>query len=422
MVSSRIFLGLALGLPVFTSLPATFAEDPVTFEARRLTVDANEGIDVADVDNDGKLDIISGRNWFRAPEYVPHPLRTIEDWNGYVVSNGDFAYDVNKDGWVDVISGGFLDTEISWYENPKEEGLRLGQMWKKHVLVDTQLSQNEGNMFVDLNGDDVPEFLVNSWNAKNPMVAWKLTEKEVPAPAESKGKGKKDPAGAVKTVKVPAMEKWLIGDRANGHGMAVGDLTNNGRLDIIVGEGWYEQPAQNADTEQWTYHSDWAGLHAAVPCLIRDLNGDGKNDIIWAKGHDYGLFWWEITGQKADGSLEWKEHEIDRSFSQAHALHFADIDGDGADELITGKRVRAHNGRDPGGTEPSGVYYYNWDPVAKKFTRHDIDVSGNVGIGLQIRTADLNGDGKLDIAVAGKSGTHVLINKGPAKSQVSANR
>ena len=39
-----------------------FADKPLKFEVKRLTVDANEGIDVADVDNDGQLDIISGRN------------------------------------------------------------------------------------------------------------------------------------------------------------------------------------------------------------------------------------------------------------------------------------------------------------------------------------------------------------------------
>ncbi|MHC4123857.1 MAG: FG-GAP repeat domain-containing protein [Planctomycetota bacterium] len=46
-----------------------------------------------------------------------------------------------------------------------------------------------------------------------------------------------------------------------------------------------------------------------------------------------------------------------------------------------------------------------------KFTRHTID-EGSVGCGLQIRTADMNADGRIDIIVAGKSGTYILFNKG----------
>ncbi|MFM7564413.1 MAG: FG-GAP repeat domain-containing protein, partial [Planctomycetota bacterium] len=87
---------------------------------------------------------------------------------------------------------------------------------------------------------------------------------------------------------------------------------------------------------------------------------------------------------------------------------FADLDGDGKAELITGKRWYAHNGGDPGGQEPPCLYYYTWNGHA--FTRHVID-EGHIGTGLQIRTGDLNGDGRADIAVAGKSGTYLILSK-----------
>ena len=40
------------------------AEHPVSFEIKVLTVDANEGCDIADFDGDGKLDVVAGRNWY----------------------------------------------------------------------------------------------------------------------------------------------------------------------------------------------------------------------------------------------------------------------------------------------------------------------------------------------------------------------
>ena len=126
------------------------------------------------------------------------------------------------------------------------------------------------------------------------------------------------------------------------------------------------------------------------------------------------MHWWEQLEPAADGTLQWRKHLIDNRFSQPHCLHMADLTGDGQLELITGKRVFAHNGNDPGGKDDPCLYYWTWDKSSSAFTRHTIE-EGNVGTGLQIRTGDLNGDKRIDIAVAGKSGTYVLINKGPAK-------
>ena len=80
-------------------------QEPTTlkWKVQRLAVDANEGIDVADFNRDGKMDIVAGRNWYAAPDFASRPLRHIEDWNGYVESNGDYAYDVDKDGFTDVM-------------------------------------------------------------------------------------------------------------------------------------------------------------------------------------------------------------------------------------------------------------------------------------------------------------------------------
>ena len=53
------------------------------------------------------------------------------------------------------------------------------------------------------------------------------------------------------------------------------------------------------------------------------------------------------------------------------------------------------------------------DQAARNFTRHDVaPVVSGVGAGMQICVADLNADGRPDIAVSGKTGTWVLINEG----------
>ena len=97
-----------------------------------------------------------------------------------------------------------------------------------------------------------------------------------------------------------------------------------------------------------------------------------------------------------------------------------DLDGDGQPELLAGKRYRGHNGNDPGSYDPLVIYYYKIDAKSGKFTRYPISMNGTAGAGTQFIAQDLDGDGDLDVAVAGKTGAHFLenlrINKVP-KSQ-----
>jgi hypothetical protein len=339
------------------------------------------------------LDIIAGTHWYRGPDYIPRPLRDINEViEEYYNQNGDHPYDVDGDGWIDVITMGWTDPELCWYKNPGPEKLAKGLKWEKHVLKVTR-GENECLALRDFDGDGVPEVFVNSWDKKAPIAVWKLAKTDTGQ---------------------PTVERIVLGEQGSGHGFAFGDINNDGREDILCELGWYERPPGDPFARTWTFHAETALPHPSCPCVVVDLNGDGRNDIIWGKAHDYGIYWWEQGPPKADGTTTWKEHLIDDSWSQAHCLTWADLDGDGQCELITGKRVRAHNGRDPGGLEPECLYYYRWDKSRLTFTRHVASPpGGGVGTGMQIRVVDLNADGLPDILAAGKTGTWVLTNQGP---------
>ncbi len=359
--------------------------------------DRNEGVTLADVDRDGKMDVIAGGWWYRAPGWDRHVVRDLEQDKEFARNNGDLALDVDGDDWVDVISGSWFSPEVYWYRNPGKEGLERGEKWKPHLI--TKMRECEGKLLQDFDGDGLPELVLNSWNDNAPVAICRLT---------------RGPEG-------PRFQRHDIGKRS-GHGMGIGDINGDGRADVVVHEGWFEVPPQPFQDTSWTFHKEFNLGHTSLPCAIHDVNGDGLADIIYGEAHNYGLFWLE-QGKGEGGKRTWERHLIDKKISQAHAIVTADLDGDGKKEVITGKRLRGHAGGDKGAKDPVGLYYYNWNPAEKSFTKHtiseypgfqdgdDLQRRGAPGTGMQICIQDLNGDGRPDLAVAGKSGTYILLNQ-----------
>lgn len=358
--------------------------DGLSFNPQLLCVDNNEACAVGDINNDGLADIVAGRLWYPAPDFVPRPVRPIAQHPpDYARNNGEDLWDVDGDGWLDVVTTGWGETRIQWFKNPGTEGLMKGLEWKANTLADTRVARSEAGFMKDIDGDGTPEYIMNSWHHPNPFTVWRFSR-----PVDG----------------APAMEGTVIGEH-NGHGVGFGDVNGDGRTDILFDEGWYEQPASDPWAGAWTLHRDWELPDATCPMQVVDLTGDGRNDIIWGRGHHYGLYWLE-QGEPDGGAATWIQHTIDEDWSQVHAMTWADLDGDGQGELITGKRIWAHSGKDPGADDPAFIYRYVWNKGARQFDRQAL--AEGVGTGLFIRVADLNGDGRPDIIVAGKTGTYIL--------------
>lgn len=396
----RISLGVLISATILGLLTQFAAADkPVSLRFKKTRLDdkfRSEGVAVGDFNRDGKMDIAAGFVWYEAPDWKMHvisekppsgrgavlgsPLHF--DPKGYSNAFCNFADDLNGDGWTDVIVVDFPGTPTWWFENPGKGG----GAWKRQTV--TAVTNNESPTYLDLDGDGQRE-LVAGFS---------------PDPKQSDGPDRQ--MAYFKRGK-SATDLWLIhaisdkaapGTKRYSHGLGVGDVNKDKKNDILCAEGWWQAPKE--EDGAWKFHAVPLGGKAAQ-MFVYDFDGDGDNDVLSSSPHAHGIWWHEQLGEG-----KWKQHEIDKSFSQTHGVCFGDINGDGLPDFVTGKRWWAHGGRDPGGNEPAVFFWYeltrkNGRPV---WIPHQFDHDS--GPGTQFELADVNGDKLLDIVTSNKKGVH----------------
>ncbi|MBI3415626.1 MAG: VCBS repeat-containing protein [Verrucomicrobia bacterium] len=421
-MKSTFLLSVAT-LAASISVPAA---DHVLHSFKKLHLDKyywSEGANFGDLNRDGKPDAISGPYWWEGPRfekrhelYPPTTTFTLKKADGtdeklpgfegvfgkknaYSTDNFfTFVHDFNGDGWNDVLTFGLPGTPAYLYLNPQGKE----QHWERHTVFDAV--DNESPTFADLTGDGRPEIICNSDGTFGYAAPdWKNVTAKWPFVSIS-GKG---PWGNF------------------NHGLGLGDVNGDGRMDVLERGAWWEQPKAGSASATWTRHPAAFSPGGGAQMFAYDVNGDGLNDVITSvAAHGYGLGWYEqLRAKDADGHPQFKTHVFMNkepsenrygvAFSQLHAVELVDVDGDGLKDIVTGKCFWAHGpAGDPDPTAPAVLYWFqlvrgaggkvDWVP-------HLID--DDSGVGRQIGVADVNGDGKPDLIIGNKKGTYVFLHE-----------
>jgi hypothetical protein len=354
------------------------------------------GIAAADFDDDGDLDLTSA-------DYTPHNMLYLfeNDRKGnfkrHIIQQDDPERlerhrigDVDNDGDLDVVIVKNLRGELLWFENRGK--INDGKLWQRHVIT-TDLPGAYDVALADFDKDGDLDVAASSWSLGNQfawfendgspadgewrkhMIEKDIAETRTMRAADFDGDGDVDLLGtARKGNQVICYENQLSGKsvtwkkhiidnvRCPAHGNPV-DMDGDGDMDIVMALGFYYRPGSGQS-------------HASVL--------PEQNQIVW----------YENTG-KLRGSA-WKKHIISPRFDDAFEAIAGDLDGDGDMD------VAATSWRNPGRV----AWFENHSESNGKWTRHLL--KNNWRSANQVIIADLNGDGKLDIAACAEHGSNEL--------------
>jgi hypothetical protein len=409
------------GLLLVGALAAPVQPDPARpeagfprFRVQEIATDLGVGYAVlpVDVNGDGKTDLVVVDQkrvlWYENPTWKPHIIiQGMTRPDNVSIA----AADIDGDGQIDFALGADwrpFDTSSGGTLQWLRRGKTLDEPWTVYP-IDTEPTVHRIR-FADIDGDGRPELIV--------------------APLMGRGstaKGNWMDGAPVRILayhipKDPTRDRWVAEPISESLHVVhnfwpIPAASGKGR-DILTASYEGVSLLAHGDSGKWTTRRIGAGNQdnpkgKRGSSEVKEGRLKSGRKVIATIEPWHGDQVVVYTEPEGAGQL-WKRHVVDEHLRWGHAVWFADLDGDGGDELVIG--VRDDPDARAGFRERRGVRIYKaLDDRGTRWARHIVE-DGGVAVE-DLAVADLNGDGRIDLIAVGRQ-THncrIYWNLGPAK-------